>query len=176
MNAIKYLVGPAIIGVLALLMMVAEQFLGLFLISWAGFQAWALYFMAGGTVQKGAKAYLAYVAGIIAAIIIILGNNKLQGMFPGAKAYILPMVCGFVAFCVICFEKVPLLDFIPGWFVGAGAYFALAMGAMKIENYSHPKVFLYLAVTGLFGMVWGFVTVQARTRYGAMLARSAAKP
>lgn len=164
MKFLKYVPHPGIIGVLAFLMMVIEPMITPFLISWVAFQTWAMYFLAGGTVSRGVKTAACYLAGMVAAALIIIISGWLT---PSLGAMALPLTVGVIAFLVIFFEKVPALDFIPAWFVGAGAYFAF----MTIHQFQmpHPQAHLYVFSSALIGLLWGFFTVFLRTRYQAWL-------
>jgi hypothetical protein len=74
-----------------------------------------------------------------------------------------------IAFCVICFEKVPALDMIPAWFIGAACFFAYNEIAGGVYSTSVPAILVSCVV----GQVFGVVTVFLRTKYGAMAARTA---
>ncbi len=164
MKALRYAVHPGIIGVLAFIMMVIEPLVAPFLISWVAFQTWAMYFLAGSTVERGVKAFACYFAGMIAAAAIIIASGALT---PGLGSMALPLTVGVVAFLVIWFEKVAALDFIPAWFVGAGAYFAY----MNIQKFAapHSQAFIILTISCAIGLLWGFFTVFLRGRYQAWL-------
>jgi hypothetical protein len=162
MNIVKYLPHPGIIAVLVIAMMVLEPLMPKFLVSWISFQTWALYFIAGGTPKQGFKAGACYIGGVLAAILIMVLANATGATLGKAT---LPVVCAAVAFAVICFEKVKLLDFIPAWFIGAGAFFALANVQGPKFQYGPATVTVISAM--VIGMLWGFMTVLLRTKYGA---------
>ena len=159
---VKYIPHPIIIGLLAALMMVIEPWFGGWFISWIAFQAWAVYFLAGMTIKGGAKSAAAYAAGSIAAAIIIMAAGAFG---PTLGAATLPVIVGVVATLVIFFEKVPGLDFIPAWFIGAGAHFALANGALA--NFTHQTAFIIIVISSIMGLIWGFFTVSLRGKYQA---------
>lgn len=158
----KYLPHPGIIAVLVVVMMTLEPLIPTYLVSWIAFQTWALYFIAGGTPKQGLKAGACYVGGILAAILIMLLAGAMGPMLGKAT---LPLVCAVVAFGVICFEKVKPLDFIPAWFLGAGAYFGLAN--VQGANFHFGPAMVTQVSALVFGLVWGFITVALRTKYGA---------
>ena len=127
--------------------------------SWISFQAWAVYFFAGGTVKGGIKAFLAYAVGIGASIMIML----LGGALNSALAFwSVPLAVGIIAFLVIFFEKVEWLSLIPALFVGAGAFFAFM-------SYVPGATFTNAAITEMayctIGLVFGYVTVSLRVAW-----------
>ena len=162
MKIVKYLPHPGIIAVLVVAMMAIEPLIPKWLVSWISFQTWALYFIAGGTPKQGVKAGACYIGGILAAILIMVLANATGATLGKAT---LPLVCAVVAFAVVCFEKVKALDFIPAWFVGAGAFFGFAN--VQGANFRYGPAFVTVVSAMLFGMVWGFMTVVLRTKYGA---------
>ncbi|MDA3926269.1 MAG: DUF1097 domain-containing protein [Kiritimatiellae bacterium] len=147
---------------------------------WIAFQAWAMYFMAGGTPMNGVKVFLGYFSGIVASIAIIM----LMGV-PGIKD--LPTVGGMnlvmaVAVLIIVIPAIMtenLKNFVPGLFVGSGAFFATlgsqALAGALPEAACQSTTFLYATQTELiyclFGLVFGWVTVTARGKYEASLAK-----
>jgi hypothetical protein len=162
MKIMKYLPHPGIIAALVIVLMTLEMLIPQYLISWIAFQTWALYFIAGGTVPQGIKAGACYICGILAAILIMVLVGALAGTLGKAT---LPLVCSAVTFAAICFEKVKPLDNIPAWFIGAGAYFGLAnvLGA----KFQYGPAMVTVVATLVIGMLLGFITVTARTKYGA---------
>lgn len=169
MNVMKYLPHPGIIAILVIAMMVIEPLIPKFLVSWIAFMTWALYFIAGGTPKQGVKAAACFIGGVLAAILIMVLANATAATLGKAT---LPLVCAAVAFVVICFEKFKPLDFIPAWFIGAGAFFALAN--VQGAKFEYGPATLTVVSAMAFGMVWGFMTVVLRTKYGAWLEKSAA--
>ena len=169
MKIVKYLPHPGIIAVLVVAMMALEPLMPKFLVSWISFQTWALYFIAGGTPQKGFKAAACYVGGVLAAILIMVLANATGATLGKAT---LPLICAAVAFAVVCFEKVKALDLIPAWFIGAGAFFGFANVQGPKFEYGSATVTVISAMA--FGMVWGFMTVVLRTKYDAWVGKDVA--
>jgi len=157
---------PVMIGILAFLIQTIDQWLSPMMqpsgnvgFSWISFQAWAVYFFAGGTVKGGIKAFLAYAVGIGASIMIML----LGGALNSALAFwSVPLAVGIIAFLVIFFEKVEWLSLIPALFVGAGAFFAFM-------SYVPGATFTNAAITEMayctIGLVFGYVTVSLRVAW-----------
>ncbi len=90
--------------------------------TWIAFQAWAMYFMAGCTIKGGVKTFLGYLGGAVASIAIFELNGLLSGLGPAPALAIAVFI---VVIPVICGERVPYLDFVPAWFVGAGVVFGV---------------------------------------------------
>lgn len=162
----KFALIPLMIGILAFLIQALDQGLSPMMepagntgFSWISFQAWAVYFLAGGTVKGGIKAFFAYAIGIGASILImILGG----AMTPVISFWGVPLAVGLIAFLVIFFEKVEWLSLIPALFIGAGAFFAFM-------NYVPGATFANAAITELvycaIGLLFGYVTVSLRVAY-----------
>jgi len=144
-------------------------------ILWVAFQAWAMYFMAGCTPKNGLKVLLGYAGGCAAATVIVLFAGSLG--FAGSMAFPLSILVMVVP--IICMERVPMFDFIPAWFVGSGAFFAI----MTIDAYQTGwgghggGAFLTYAIEDVLscavGLCFGVMTVIGRGKYEAMLAAKA---
>ena len=148
--------------------------------TWISFQAWAMYFLAGCTLKGGAKVFLGYLGGALASAAIM----KLIGLI-GQWA---PQLAGTPALAIAVFvvvvgvisaERVPMFNFVPAWFIGAGVFFGVMALAQKMTPDEKEKVtFLstgtHLMVSCAVGLVYGVVTVLIRGKYEAWLkARSA---
>ena len=165
-----------------------------YFVVWIAFQAWAMYFMAGCTYKDGVKVFLGYLGGAVASIAIM---EMAGGMtFLGAMA--VPIAVLIVVVPVICSERVPMFDFVPAWFVGAGAFFGLTtlqsiassqriadatVAALKagagveeitdLAAWGHMDVGIACLLSCVVGMIFGVVTVIGRKKYEAMLAAKA---
>lgn len=171
----KYIGGPIIIAVLAMIMQAIDQFLagntiiGSLLAgggSWIAFQSWAVYFLGGCNIKGGVKGFVMYAIGILASIAIMtLGG----GLFSGLGFWGLPVAVLLVVIPCICCERVEFLSYVPALFVGAGAYFGI-MGYIA-PNAAAPftgNFWAYFAVEMfycLFGLVWGWLTIVLRGVY-----------
>ena len=160
---VKFMPHAGIIGVLAALM----QFLDLSKVipfsAWVGFAGWACYFLNGCTIKGGIKVIGCWVGGVIASIAIIELGKYLSGHFGAEIGF--PISVGLIAFLVILFEKVPALDFIPGWFVGAACFF----GYNTIANGDYKVSVSVVLISCVVAQLFGLVTVAARTVYGKMV-------
>ena len=137
-----------------------------YFVIWVAFQAWAMYFMAGCTYSGGLKVLLGYVGGATASIIIIKAGTAVGGAL-GMMAMPLSVLIFVVP--IICFERVPWFDFIPAWFVGAGAYFSL----IGSGNFTFTEAAIADVFSCAVGLCFGVVTVIGRGKYEAMLAAKA---
>jgi hypothetical protein len=144
--------------------------------TWISFQAWAMYFLAGRTLKGGAKVLLGYLGGALASIAIIKlgGPSSLIGQWipqlAGTPALAISVFVVVIA--VISAERVPMFNFVPAWFVGAGVYF----GVMNLETgATHVSTTTHLMVSCAVGLVYGVVTVLIRGKYEAWLKAKPAK-
>jgi hypothetical protein len=170
MQTLKYLPHPLMVGVLAGLMQLMGMTVPMFL-AWAGFAAWACYFLAGCTPRGGMKVIGCWVGGVVGSVVIIELGKALTGAI-GTAEVAFPLAVGAIAFVVICFEKVPALNMIPAWFIGAACFFAYNEIAAGDYSKSVPAIL----VSCVIGQVFGVVTVFVRTKYGQMAeARAASK-
>jgi hypothetical protein len=162
----KFVMIPVIVGILAFLLIVIDQLLSPIMnpspnngFSWISFQAWAVYFFAGGNIKGGIKSFLAYAVGIAASILIMLLAG---GLTPVMGFWSVPVAVSLIAFVVIFFEKVEWLNLIPALFIGAGVFFAFM-------NYVPGATFSNAAITELvyciIGLLLGFATVSLRVAY-----------
>ncbi|BDD09105.1 hypothetical protein FUAX_15370 [Fulvitalea axinellae] len=162
----KFIIIPIIVASLAFTIQIVDQLLhasvpplGNSGFGWIAFQSWALYFVAGGTVNGGIKTFLSYLVGIGASIaIMIIGKSAGDGL--GFFAF--PFAVGLVVVPCMCLERTKWLDFIPAIFVASGAFFAFM-------NYIPGADYTGAAITetlyALIGIIYGFVTVTLRTAY-----------
>ncbi len=185
----KFIVIPILLGVQAAIMMLIAKFIpgstpevgGPGLLIFVAFQAWAVYFAAGCTPKNGVKVFLAYAAGIAASIAIMLLGDKLGATSLGYY-YGYAIAVFIVVIPAISLERVPMMDFIPGLFIGSGMFFAImtlgggvglneAGEAVKIgipHNMAGFKSVLVPELIGCaVGQVFGFITVAWRGAYEA---------
>ena len=145
--------------------------------TWITFQAWAMYFLAGCSIKGGVKVLLGYLGGAVASIAIfeLIGLISRQApQLAGTPALAISVFA--VVLPAICFERVPMFNFIPAWFVGAGVFFGvMALGPKPQTTYFSTGA--HLMVSCAVGMVYGVATVLFRTRYEAWLkAKAAVQP
>ena len=167
MSLKKFVVIPLLIAVLAFCIQLIDQHLlgpimppkpnGGF--CWIAFQAWAVYFFAGSTLQGGVKSLIGYAIGIGGAILILTLCTYTDPL--GFFNVAVPVAV--VACALIFLERTPWWSsFIPAMFVGAGAFFGFtnifpngSLGELALTE------FVYCAL----GLFFGFMTVALRTAY-----------
>ena len=165
---------PVFIAVLATVLMVLDAVKTSVLPhlhTWITFQAWAMYFLAGGTLKGGGKVLLGYLGGAVASVAIM----ELAGVFVGwgFGGAAVPVAVFFIVIPVISAERVPGFNFVPAWFVGAGVFF----GVMGLKQWpgdpsqwaKYGTTGAYLMVSCAVGVVYGVVTVFLRVKYEAWL-------
>ena len=146
---------------------------------WIAFQAWAVYFVAGCTPMNGVKAWIGYLTGIIASILIL----KVMDV-PGIKG--IPFVAGmnFTMAIAVFIVVIPaimtenLKNMVPALFIGSGAFFgALGHAALTaaVPGGDMNTKFLYATQAELvycaLGLFFGYITVLWRGKYEASLAK-----
>ncbi|MGL6259207.1 DUF1097 domain-containing protein [Vibrio sp. WXL103] len=162
----NFIVIPIMVAVLAFTIQVLDQLLAPTLpfdnlgFGWIAFITWAMYFMAGCTLEGGKKVVFGYIAGIIASVAIM----ELSGKFGTLGFWAVPVAIFFVVVPCICLERLPPFDFVPALFVGAGIFFGF-MSYVPGATYAIAGFteLLYCAI----GLVYGWMTVTARTKYEA---------
>jgi len=177
MSPQKYILIPVFIAFQAFVMMLAAPFVpgnlidGSGLITWIAFQAWAMYFLAGCKPSMSLKVLAGYAGGILASVAIFEIGEALAFLnIEGGAAWGLYIAVFLVVIPVIAAEKVPGINFIPAWFVGAGVFFALATYCAMPEEITCPwNWYTRLGFTELLacaiGLGFGWVTVTFRTWY-----------
>lgn len=169
----KFIVIPVMIAALACLLQIVDQVLGQtgwFItqtgFGWLSFQAWALYFLAGCNVKGGVRVFLSYVSGIVGSILILSFAGWLAEK--GLGFWSTPLSLLILVIPVICLERVPWFDLIPGLFIGAGAFFA-------IMTYVPTATFCTAMTTELtfclIGLIFGWITVSLRVAYENKVAK-----
>lgn len=175
----KFIIIPLFIAFQAFTMMLIAPFVpftnlpvgGTGLITWIAFQAWAMYFMAGCTVKMGLKTLAGYLGGIIASIAIF----ELAGVFSKLNCAGTPWGLYLAVFIVVIFviscQRVPGIDFVPSYFVGAGVFFALMTYLPKPADVGHYAWYLQLTIPEMVacisGLIYGWVTVLFQGWYEA---------
>ena len=172
----KFMGFPAFVGVQAAILLTIASFipftpeaLGKGLLIWAAFQAWAMYFLGGATINMAFKTMAGYVGGIIASVILI----ELGGLFSGLNGAKVPwgsvLVVFFVAFLIISADRVPSINFLPSYFIGSGAYFAIITYVPRPDSIGAYTWYLQVAVplliSAVIGLVFGWCTVVFKIWY-----------
>ena len=175
----KFIIIPLFIALQAFTMMVLTPYIPLTskalggpgLLTWISFQAWAMYFLAGGNVKMGVKTLVGYLGGVIASIAIFELAAALSCLNCGATSWGLYVAVFVVVVFVICAQKVPGIDFVPSYFLGAGVFFALMTYLKKPDDVAHFAWYVQVAVPELVacavGLIFGWVSVVFQTWYEA---------
>jgi len=161
----KFVVIPLIVAVLAFVIQIVDQLLSPLMnpspnngFCWIAFQAWAVYFLAGCTVNGGIKSLIGYAVGIGASILIM----NLANVFSPLGFFATATAVGLIACCMMFFERTTWFNLIPSMFIGAGAFFVFM-------SYVPDATFLHAAITEfvycILGLVFGFTTIALRTAY-----------
>jgi hypothetical protein len=180
----KFFVIPLFIAFQAFTMMVLTPYVPLTgkalggpgLITWISFQAWAVYFLAGCTPKMGVKSLVGYLGGILASVAIF----ELAAVFSGLNSATTPWGLYIAVFVVvvgvICCQKVPGIDFVPSYFIGAGVFFALMTYLKKPEEAGRFAWYAQIAIPELVacaaGLVYGWITVVFQTWYEAKVKKT----
>jgi hypothetical protein len=168
----QFIVIPLYIALLAFTMQAIDQTAAGWLapignvgFGWIAFQAWAMYFMAGGKVEGGIKVFINYAAGIIASILIFEFGAAFSA-FAGYWAF--PLAVFLIVIPVICLERIKWTSFVPAAFVGAGAFF----GFMSyVPNATYTNAAIAILAYCAFGLLYGYITVTIRVKYEASLKK-----
>ena len=145
------------------------------LTTWIAFQAWAMYFLGGCNVKMAGKTLIGYIGGIIASVAIFELAGVFGALSAGATPWGLYLAVFIVVIFVICVERIPGLDFVPSYFIGAGVFFALFTYLQKPDEVAKYTWYLNLAVPEIvacvIGLAYGWWTVTTRTWYEARIAK-----
>jgi hypothetical protein len=163
---------PTFIGVLAFIVGLLDQVVSPALapvqnlgFAFISFQAWAVYFFAGCSLQGGVKAYTNYLMGIVAAITIILIAQN-SAPFIGRFASPFALCVGCIIF--LSLERVPMFSLLPPMFISAGMFFGLIT---YMPNATLASVSAAIAIYSLLGLFCGYLTILFRTWYEQQYAQ-----
>jgi hypothetical protein len=136
---------------------------------WIAFQAWAMYFLAGGSLKGGARALIGYVFGMIASILILYFGTTLSGVLGW---WSVPLVLLVLVPPVIYLMIGPeMVNLVPAVFVGAGVFFGVMTYCPFEDGLGQwgmfGQTFLAETVYCILGLVFGWLTVTQQTWYNA---------
>jgi hypothetical protein len=183
----KFIWIPVFVAFQAFTMMIIAPYIpgsskavGAGLVTWVSFQAWAMYFLAGGTIKMGFKTLVGYFGGVVASVAIFEIAALLGGLNTATTPWGLYLAVFLVVVPVIAAQKVPGIDFVPSYFLGAGVFFALMTYLQKPEGLSRWGWYAALTVPEMIacavGLVYGWVTITFQTFYTARVGGEEAKP
>ncbi|WED29659.1 DUF1097 domain-containing protein [Vibrio sp. DW001] len=165
----QFLFIPVIVAFLAFTIQILDQLVSGFMpvennvgFGWIAFIAWAMYFMAGCTIEGGKKAFFGYIAGIVASVAIM----ELGGVLASLEFFAFPVAVFIVVIFCICLERLPPFDFVPALFVGAGTFF----GFMSyVDGATYVSATITELIYCVIGLVYGLITIVLRGRYEAYI-------
>ena len=134
-----------------------------YFVMWIAFQAWAMYFMNGCNPTGGMKVFIGYLGGTAASIAIM----TMGGWFKCLGDMATPVAVLIVVVPVICAGRVPIINCVPAWFVGAGVFFGLKT---HIPNLEHSDAAMMNLLSCLVGLIFGWITIVCQGKYEAWLA------
>lgn len=156
----KYFPIALFIGVQACLLQVLDQLMGttlsLVLVGgggWIAFQAWAVYFLAGGSLKGGARGLIGYVIGMVASIAILF----LGGVFSGVLGFwSVPLVLLVLVPIILYLNIAPeLFSLVPAVFIGAGVFFGIMT---YVPNATFATAFVGELIFCVIGLIFGWAT------------------
>jgi hypothetical protein len=173
---------PAFVGLQAVILLTIAPFIpftpeamGKGLLTWAAFQAWAMYFLGGATINMAFKTMAGYVGGIIASVILIELGGVFSGLDGTTVAWGTVLAVFFVAFLIISADRVPSINFLPSYFIGSGAYFAIITYVPQPESIGscswYFQVAVPLLIASVVGLIFGWVTVYFKVWFDSRNAK-----
>jgi len=162
----KFIIGPFIVGVLACVMQIIDQYLAASTIvhnllpaggGWIAFQAWAVYFFSGSNVEGGIKALISYILGIIISVAIFEVGSGIGGYLG------VPIALLIIVTIANCNGHFNWIGNVPALFVGAGAFFCImsyiAPAAAAPYTGSYVPFALVELFYCIFGLAFGWITI-----------------
>lgn len=166
MNAKKYFPIALFIGIQAFAIQIIDQLLGPVMpplgnggFGWIAFQAWACYFLAGGTVKGGVRSFIGYFIGMVASIAIIAGAGFAGGLGFFATPVVLLVLVPILLYLDIAPE---LFNLVPAVFIGAGAFFGFMT---YVPGATFSIALISEGVYCVLGLVFGWATCTFRGWY-----------
>ncbi|MDR1393736.1 MAG: DUF1097 domain-containing protein [Bifidobacteriaceae bacterium] len=180
----KFLPNALFIGILAMTCQIVDQLIvqnggGIGPLvgggGWIAFQAWAMYFLAGGTLKGGLRALIGYGFGMVASIAILFCGTQLSGPL---GFWSVPLVLLVLVPPVIYLMIGPeLVNLVPAVFVGAGVFFGVMTYCPFDEGLNQwgmfGQTFLAETVYCILGLIFGWLTVTQQTWYNAKFVEPA---
>ena len=134
---------------------------------WIAFQAWAVYFMAGGTTKGGVRSFIGYFIGMVASIAILAGS----GIVGTLGFYAAPIVLLILVPIILYLDIAPdLLSFVPAVFVGAGVFFGMMT---YVPGATFTNVLATESIYCVLGLIFGWATIAFRIWYEGRFVRPA---
>ncbi len=178
----KFMGFPAFVGLQAVILLTIAPFIpftpeamGKGLMTWVVFQAWAMYFLGGATIKMAFKTLAGFIGGVIASVILVELGGVFSGLNSATVAWGTVVAVFFVAFLIISADRVPSINFLPSYFIGSGAYFAILSYVPRPESTGAYSWYLQIAIPFLIasvvGLIFGWVTVYFKIWFDARNAK-----
>ncbi len=177
----KYIVIPVFFAVqAAVLLLIAplinlgspESIGGPSLIVWVTFHGWAMYFLAGASPKMIGKVLICFAGGAAVSVAIIQLTIALVGVVGGYWGAAIAVF--IIAVPLISTERVPYIDFLPGWFVGAGTFFALHHMSGTHDAQGYMAIAFAELVGTAVGLGFGYVSATFKAAYSKRVAAQTA--
>jgi len=130
-------------------------------LTFISFICWATYFLFGANLKGAWSAFLGFIVGIIAAILMFVLTNVFAGAGMNVSIIAIPLaVFILVIFMLLC-EKLPYFNNIAAIFLGTGMFFGL-MGIPAVAAKGYATVAFGELLYGAIGFAAGWITVLVR--------------
>lgn len=123
----------------------------LHLVAWAGVVSWACHYAAGGGKTGLLKALVTTIVGALWGFIAL----ALHAQSGTDSTLLLAVLIGTAAACMVLQSKLPLLDFVPGAFLGAATW--VGAGGGPSFTVQSTMILVSLVLGALLGFVSEFV-------------------
>ena len=130
-------------------------------LTFISFICWASYFLFGANLKGAWSAFLGFIVGIIAAVLMFV----LVGVFAGSGLNVslvaIPLAVLILVFFMLLCEKVPYFNNVAAIFLGTGMFFGL-MGTPDIGAKGYLTVAFGELLYAVIGFAAGWITVTIR--------------
>lgn len=135
------------------------------------FICWASYFLFGANLKGAWSAFLGFIVGIVAAILMFV----FVGVFAGAGLNVSIIAIPFAVFILVIFmllcEKAPYFNNVAAIFLGTGMFFGL-MGTPAIGAKGYLTVAFGELLYAAIGFAAGWLTIAIRVAIEKMGSKS----
>jgi hypothetical protein len=130
-------------------------------LTFISFICWASYFVFGANIKGAWSAFLGFIVGIIAAILMFVLTNVFAASGLNVSLVAIPLaVFILVIFMLLC-EKLPYFNNIAAIFLGTGMFFGL-MGIPAVAAKGYMTVAFGELLYAAIGFAAGWITIQIR--------------
>ncbi len=125
------------------------------------FICWATYFVFGANLKGAWSAFLGFIVGIVAAILMFVLAGQFAGMGMNVGLVAIPLAVFILVIFMLLAEKLPYFNNVAAIFLGTGMFFGL-MGTPAIGATGYGTVFLGELIYAAIGFAAGWLTVWIR--------------